>query len=349
MSILTTRNLSKKYSGAKSYVVKDLSLEVNRGESVALIGESGSGKTTILRMIAGFEIPNSGEIMIDSAVVYNRKTFVEPEKRGVGMVFQDHALFPHLNIFKNIGFGLYKLTRSHKEKRIYEMLELVGLKGYEKKFPHELSGGQQQRVGLARALAPEPSLLLLDEPFNNIDAILRTQMREEVGQIIKQRDTTTIFVTHDKDDALSIADKVAVLRDGEIQQIDTPKNIYTCPRNLYVANLFGKTNILSATVTNGGYDTPIGFIKAAKILRKGGSVILSIRPENFKVVQQKDSICGEVKNIIFSGEYQEVVLSVKDKNGSFYDLIIYVDSDDQIKIKDTICVKAKTDMVELIQ
>jgi iron(III) transport system ATP-binding protein len=349
MSVLATRNLSKKYFGAKRYVVKDLSLEADRGELVALIGESGSGKTTILRMIAGFEIPNSGEIMINSAVVYDRETFVEPEKRGVGMVFQDYALFPHLNIFKNIGFGLYELTRSDKEKRIYEMLELVGLKGYEKHFPHELSGGQQQRVGLARALAPEPSLLLLDEPFNNIDAILKTQIREEVGQIIKQTDTTTIFVTHDKDDALSIADKVAVLRDGEIQQIDTPKNIYTYPRNLYVANLFGKTNILRATVTNGGYDTPVGFIKAAKILRKGSSVILSIRPENFKVVHEEDSIGGEVKNIIFSGEYQEVVLSVKDKNGSFSDLIIYVDSDEQIKIKDTIWVKAKADLVELIR
>ncbi|MCX7695972.1 MAG: ABC transporter ATP-binding protein [Caloramator sp.] len=202
------KNLSFKYKNAKDYQIKNLNLEIEKGEIVALLGPSGSGKSTILRLISGLEIPNEGEIIVNNRVLYNKNIFIEPEKRGIGMVFQDYALFPHMTVEKNILFGIEKINKEEKQRILDEVLELVDMKEYKKRYPHELSGGQQQRVAIARALAPKPSLLLLDEPFSNLDADLKKRIRTEIKDILKKSNTTSIFVTHDIEDAKDVADRI---------------------------------------------------------------------------------------------------------------------------------------------
>ena len=244
--LLKITGLEKRYTGEGRSAVHDLGLSVEEGEILALLGESGSGKTTLLRLIAGFEKQDAGEICIGEEVVAAPNVFVQPEHRKVGMVFQEYALFPHLTVEANIQFGLHNWKRTDREARLQEVLQWVNIQGLEKKYPHQLSGGQQQRVALARALAPQPSLLLLDEPFSNLDVQLKDQVREEVRRTIKLAGTTAIFVTHDVKDALSTADSIAVLKDGQLQQLGTPEQLYQSPANVYVANFFGKTNLLKA-------------------------------------------------------------------------------------------------------
>lgn len=202
------KDLSFKYDNSKDLVIKDFSLEISEGEIVSILGASGCGKSTVLRLIAGLEEPTSGEIKIKDKVVVNDKTFLPPEERGVGMVFQDYALFPHLTVYENIKFGLHKMSKDEQKKRVAEVLKLVNLEEYEKRYPYELSGGQQQRVALARAIAPKPSILLMDEPFSNLDSHLRGKIRAELKEIIKSSNTTCIFVTHDIEDVNAISDRV---------------------------------------------------------------------------------------------------------------------------------------------
>ena len=217
--------LSFKYSNSKKLTIDDFSIAINKGEIVAILGESGSGKSTVLRLICGLESPIKGIIRINNTTIIDDNTFVPPEKRGVGMVFQDYALFPHMTVAQNIKFGLKKISNKDKNKRLKEVLDLVSLEQYEERYPYELSGGQQQRVALARALAPEPELILLDEPFSNLDANLRFKIREELKSIIKRTGTTSIFVTHDIEDARNIADKIIVLSEGIIVEFGTPSQI----------------------------------------------------------------------------------------------------------------------------
>lgn len=214
-----------KYRGADSYTIKDISFEIKSGSLVAIVGESGSGKSTTLRVLAGLERPEMGEIRVGNQVFYDAKTDLLPEQRKLGMVFQDYALFPHLTVEKNIGFGLGKISKKEKQNQVKKMLELVDLEGLEKRYPHELSGGQQQRVALARALAPAPKILLLDEPFSNLDAHLHDKIRKELTAIIRKIGTTTIFVTHDQRDAHESADHVIVMADGKIVKQGLPKEI----------------------------------------------------------------------------------------------------------------------------
>lgn len=214
--MLKINNLHFKYKNSKVDNIEDFNIEINKGDIVAILGESGSGKSTMLRIIAGLENSYKGSIFINDKIVYDDKNFVEPENRGIGMVFQDYALFPHMTIAKNIMFGLKKMNKDNKEKRMMEMLELVNLVEHKDKYPHELSGGQQQRIAIARALAPNPSILLLDEPFSNLDAHLQNRIRTELKEIIQKSGITSIFVTHDKDDAKALADKVVVLEQGKI-------------------------------------------------------------------------------------------------------------------------------------
>src|SRR5688572_16636321 len=206
---LEVEKISKHFNGNE--VVKNFSLEAEAGEFITLLGPSGCGKTTSLRLLAGFERPDSGIIKIAGEVVASKSQYLPAEKRRVGMVFQDYALFPHVNVLGNIGFGL---QGKEKQKRAKEMLSLVGLDGFGERMPHELSGGQQQRVALARALAPQPNVMLLDEPFSNLDTSLRQQVRGEVRNILREAGTTTIFVTHDQEEALSLSDRVAVMFEG---------------------------------------------------------------------------------------------------------------------------------------
>ena len=208
--------LSFRYKNAKEDSLVNFNLDIEKGTVVCILGESGSGKSTALRLIAGLEIPKEGSILINEKCIVDSSTFVLPEKRDVGMVFQDYALFPHMTISENIGFGLKKMNRKEKKHKISKMLKLVHLEDYAHRYPYELSGGQQQRVAIARAVAPEPSLLLLDEPFSNLDAHLQGEIRKELNHIIRKIGITSIFVTHDMEDATSIADKIITIEKGKI-------------------------------------------------------------------------------------------------------------------------------------
>ena len=218
-------NLSFKYPGAKENVLEELDMEIEKGEVLAILGESGSGKSTILRLLAGLEEPECGIIRANGEILVSDRVFVEPEKRGMGMVFQDYALFPHMTVEQNVVFGMGKMPRSEKRSRLGELLHMVRMKGYEKRYPHELSGGQQQRVALARAMAPSPRLMLLDEPFSSLDANLQSSIRADVKEILSNSGITSVFVTHDKQDALSIADRVIVVEKGRVIRDGKPHEV----------------------------------------------------------------------------------------------------------------------------
>ncbi|MFD1737799.1 ABC transporter ATP-binding protein [Bacillus salitolerans] len=219
------KDINFQYKNSNDVTIKNLTLSIQKGELVTILGKSGSGKSTILRIIAGLEIPFSGSLVIDDKTLVSESHFIQPEKRGVGLVFQDYALFPHLNVADNVKFGLKKMSRNQKLHRLKEVLQLVGLNGFEKRYPYELSGGQQQRVALARALAPNPSLIMFDEPFSNLDADLQKQIREDLRGIIKEANVTSIFVTHDRSDAAALADRIIEMEDGRITKIGTPDEI----------------------------------------------------------------------------------------------------------------------------
>jgi iron(III) transport system ATP-binding protein len=247
MPLLTLKNISHAY--AEHPVVRDLSLALNEGEIGCLLGASGCGKTTVLRLIAGFETPQTGEIHLRDTIVGTAQHSVPPEKRQIGMVFQDYALFPHLSVADNIRFGIREQS-APAERRVNELLTTMGLAGMGKKFPHELSGGQQQRVALARALAPRPHLLLLDEPFSNLDVDLRERLSLEVRDILKTSGTTAILVTHDQHEAFAVADQVGIMHQGHIEQWDTPYNLYHCPATRHVADFIGQGVFLNGQVVD---------------------------------------------------------------------------------------------------
>ncbi|RZI43317.1 ABC transporter ATP-binding protein [Herbaspirillum sp. HC18] len=247
-SLLYLDNVSHAYG--RHAVVDRLSFGLNKGDIGCLLGPSGCGKTTVLRCIAGFEAVSGGEILLDGVAVSSMRGHVPPEKRKIGMVFQDYALFPHLNVEDNISFGLQGAGKAEKAARTAELLALVGLPGQERKFPHELSGGQQQRVALARALAPNPRLLLMDEPFSNLDVDLRERLSVEVRDIIKAAGTTAILVTHDQHEAFAMADQIGIMSEGRIQQWDTPYNLYHRPANRFVADFIGQGVFAPGTVLN---------------------------------------------------------------------------------------------------
>jgi iron(III) transport system ATP-binding protein len=257
---------------------------VEKGEILALLGPSGSGKTTTLRLIAGFEIPDEGVVEVGGEIMANQKTFVPPERRGVGMVFQDYALFPHLTVEENIAFGLRKLDPVHRAHRVMGMLETVGLQPFAWRYPHELSAGQQQRVALARALVPRPSVLLLDEPFSNLDADLRTQMLHEVYTILRELGTTTIFVTHDQDEAFMVADRVGILNQGRLEQLDRPEEIYHLPATRFVARFVGKADFLPGEVTAEGIETEIGTFSNIAGFPTGAKVEVMTRPDHIELI-----------------------------------------------------------------
>lgn len=207
--------------GDKNHIINQFNLSIDQGDIVSILGESGSGKSTILRLLSGLETPCAGSIQINHQTMSDDRQFILPEKRGVGMVFQDYALFPHMTVQDNVQFGLKHFSRQEKKQRVHEVLELVNMKKFSKRYPHELSGGQQQRVALARTLAPRPSLLLLDEPFSNLDADLQIRIRNELRDIIKETGVTSIFVTHDREDSAAIADRIITMRDGAAYEWDS--------------------------------------------------------------------------------------------------------------------------------
>jgi len=264
-------------------VVNDLSLHVNQGDILCLLGPSGCGKTTVLRAIAGFQPVHSGEIHLRAERVSYPGFTKTPEKRRIGMVFQDYALFPHMNVCCNISFGLRHLSKQQRKKTADEMLEVVGLSGYGERFIHELSGGQQQRIALARALAPKPDLILLDEPFSNLDVDMRERLSSEVREILKTQGTTGILVTHDQHEAFAVGDQIAVMNEGSLLQRDTAYNLYHSPENRFVADFIGQGVFIEGTLTSpDSVETAIGVIHGDRAydLPINSKVELLIRPDD---------------------------------------------------------------------
>ncbi|MBU6953760.1 ABC transporter ATP-binding protein [Hahella sp. HN01] len=258
--LLEAKDLSCGYGDQA--VVSHLSFQLNKGEIASLLGPSGCGKTTVLRVLAGFQPVFAGEVRVNGAPVSTSSATVPTEKRQVGMVFQDYALFPHLSVAANIRFGLHNRSATEADAKLKDMLELTGMTAYANAYPHQLSGGQQQRVALARALAPDPVLLLMDEPFSNLDAELRSRLSLDVREILKKRDITAILVTHDQNEAFAMADHVGILHGGGLQQWDTPYNLYHEPANRFVANFIGRGALLPGVLTtHDSVETELGVIR----------------------------------------------------------------------------------------
>jgi iron(III) transport system ATP-binding protein len=277
-TVVCCEHVNKAYRDAPA--VRDLNLAVAPGEIVALVGPSGCGKTTTLRLIAGFERPDSGLIRVNGHVVAAPQAWLPPEKRGVGMVFQDYALFPHLTVRQNLSFGLNGKKASRARDTVEHLLQLIGLGHLAERYPHELSGGQRQRVALARALAPEPVVLLLDEPFSSLDADRRVVMREQVRAILRSQRATAIFVTHDQEEALFMGDRIAVMNEGRIEQIGTPEDIFHAPATHFVADFMGHTDFLPGQVTADGILTEIGLLPQRAALPVGAAVEVAVRADD---------------------------------------------------------------------
>jgi iron(III) transport system ATP-binding protein len=300
---LVLRGLAKTYGDVVA--VESVDLEVEAGSICALLGPSGCGKTTTLRLIAGLEHPDAGEIAIGERTLAGPGEFVAPERRRIGMVFQDYALFPHLDVAANVGYGL---GRKPDRARVAEVLELVGLTGEASRSVHELSGGQQQRVALARALAPTPELILLDEPFSNLDAGLRERLRSEVREILSRAGVTALFVTHDQAEALSIAEVVAVMREGRIEQLGTPEEIYGRPATRWVAGFLGEIEVVPGEATGGRVECELGTLPAEH--EAEGPVDVLVRPESVAIGINgpQNSAAAEVVERRFYGHDQLVEL-----------------------------------------
>jgi iron(III) transport system ATP-binding protein len=271
-AMILLESASKRFGAIQA--VERADLEVGRGEFVALLGPSGCGKTTLLRLIAGFEAPDEGAVRIGGKIVAG-PAWVAPEHRNVGMVFQDYALFPHLTVAANVGYGL---ARDRRAERVTEVLALVGLSGFGERYPHELSGGQQQRVALARALAPGPSVVLLDEPWSNIDSLLRASMRDELAAILRAAGVTVLLVTHDREEAFSVADRIALMRAGTIIQSGTPEDVYFDPITMWAGQFVGAANLVPGTLADGRVETPLGRF-AAPNGTPAARVRVLVRPE----------------------------------------------------------------------
>ncbi|MEX0847495.1 MAG: ABC transporter ATP-binding protein [Ilumatobacteraceae bacterium] len=295
---ITIERVSIRYGDAPP-VVRDVSLVVAAGSTTVLLGPSGCGKTTLLRAIAGLETPSAGRIMLGDRTVSGPGEWVAPERRQVGMVFQDPSLFPHLTVAENVAFGLRRTgDRTSRDLRVAEMLELVGLAEMAGRKPGTLSGGQQQRVALARSLAPSPAVLLLDEPFSALDAMLRTQLRTDVAAIVREVGVTTVFVTHDQDEAFVMGDTIAVMHDGVLRQVASPEQLYRCPADPWVADFVGESNIVAGVATGDTAATVVGTVRLdGSVPPPSGDVDVLVRPEHLTAV------AGGTQAVIASVEF----------------------------------------------
>jgi len=322
VSTLSIRNISKRF--ANTAVLKDVSLAIASGELFFILGPSGCGKSTLLRIIAGLESPDTGDVCMDHASL----THVPPNQRGIGMVFQSYALWPHLTVEQNVAFGLQlqKLTGAEVRLRTSEALELVRLLGFERRYPHELSGGQQQRVALARAIAIRPRLILLDEPLSNLDARLRDEIRRELSALHQRLKITMVYVTHDQEDALVLAHRIAILNSGRVEQIGSPQELYSRPRSGFVAQFLGDANLIPCRIIETADDSgvtvaiagaPSGQLCRAKIGDKieGNEAKLCVRPEALRLLPSSDcepttQLHAVVREISYRGSWCDVGLEV---------------------------------------
>ena len=316
MLSLSFQNLQKRFDS--SVVVRDLSLEIGAGELFFLLGPSGCGKTTCLRMVAGFYKPDGGQLLFGEQVMNQ----VPPHKRNTGMVFQNYALWPHLNVRGNVEYGLKvrKVGAGERKRRVDEALEMVRLGHLADRFPSQMSGGQQQRVALARALVVRPDVLLLDEPLSNLDAQLRLEMRAEIKRLHREQQTTALYVTHDQEEALSIADRVAILKDGDLMQVGAPRELYRSPRSRFVAEFIGETNFLPGQLKAVNADSldvelPIGTIRAAKpegSWTPNQQVWCSVRPESWRVLGAGDKAQNEfaatLEDAMYLGQAEQLLI-----------------------------------------
>ncbi|WP_217642001.1 ABC transporter ATP-binding protein [Halostagnicola kamekurae] len=309
-TVLELEDIVRSYTSETA--VEDLSLSVGTGEVLTLLGPSGCGKTTTLRLIGGLERPDAGTIELgDRVIAGDDGTFVPPEERGIGLVFQDFALFPHLSAAENVGFGLSEWNESERRARVEELLELVDLADHADDSPSELSGGQKQRIALARSLAPEPDVLLLDEPLSNLDVSLRVSMREEIRRIIDETGVTAIWVTHDQEEALSVADRVGVMHDGHLQQVGRPEKVFERPASRFVASFLGRAGFLSATAEDDTLVTDVGRLDADALvgversdwgtLLEEATVDVLVRPDDLRVTPTTEN---EADGTITRRQYQ---------------------------------------------
>jgi len=298
---IRARQVSRRFGDVVA--LDDFNLDIHSGNVITILGPSGSGKTTALRLMAGFDRPDQGSVEIGGVTVADDETFIPPERRRVGMVFQDYALFPHLNVARNVGYGVPKTAR---RRRVGETLELVGLTGKESRMPHELSGGEQQRVAIARALAPAPSVIMLDEPFSNLDAALRTRVSAEVAEILRTAGTTAVFVTHDQEEALSTSDFVAVMRAGRVVQAARPSDLYHEPVDEWVAGFLGDADFFNGHAVAGKVTTPVGDFPTDL----DGSVRVMIRPESV-LLSPSDNGGAVVRQRQFFGHDQLVTVVLR--------------------------------------
>lgn len=279
-SVLRLQGVSHQFDNIR--VVDDLTLDIAQGEVVCLLGPSGCGKTTALRIAAGLEPLQTGRVLMGEAEVAGPGRQIPPEQRGIGLVFQDYALFPHLSVADNVAFGLSDLAKPLRREKALTELRRVGMDSAANKFPHELSGGQQQRVALARALAPNPRIILLDEPYSGLDSALRAQVRDDVLHLLKESGAATLMVTHDPEEAMFMADRIAVMRDGRIVQEGSPHSLYCYPNSAFVAGFFGEVNAFTGPVRDGHVETPLGPAGAGN-LPEGTQATVIVRPEGLRV------------------------------------------------------------------
>jgi iron(III) transport system ATP-binding protein len=305
---LTLEDVSRRYG--EVLALDGVSIDISPSEVVCLLGPSGCGKSTLLRVVAGIERPSSGRILLDGQEVAGPDNFVPPEKRGIGLMFQDFALFPHLSLLDNVAFGLKSLTRSEAKREARAALERVGLAHYAGEYPHILSGGEQQRVALARAIAPRPSVLLMDEPFSGLDSRLREQMREETLAILHETRATAIVVTHDAEEAMRMGDRVALMRHGKIVQTGKALDLYRSPKDILAARTFSELNELAARIEGGKAATPLGRF-AANGVPEGADAIVCVRQRGVRLRGAGQGVPGRVLDARFLGDVALVEVAVQ--------------------------------------
>ncbi|MEJ5021714.1 ABC transporter ATP-binding protein [Ochrobactrum vermis] len=309
---LRLSGISRQFGALRA--LNNVSLDVHAGEIICLVGHSGCGKTSLLRIIAGIDAPDSGTLTMGGNTLVGPSVFIEPEKRNVGVVFQDYALFPHLTVKENIVFGLRRMSRDEANERTRELLELVSLSHMADRYPHMLSGGEQQRVALVRALAPKPHLLLMDEPFSNLDRGLRARVRRETVALLRELGTTAIIVTHEAEEALSTGDHVVLMRSGEIVQSGTARELHDRPANRYAADFFCDFNVMSGKVEGNKLVTPFGGLAITEQLEPNTEAFVYLRPRDFTILTDGEtsegSFHGHIESRTFLGEIEELVVQL---------------------------------------
>ncbi len=333
--LLTVESITKHFGTTP--VVQDVSFTVHPGEIFALLGPSGCGKTTTLRIIAGFEMADTGTISMAERSLASSSVHVPPESRGIGFVFQDYALFPHKNVLDNVAFGLRKVRKKTRRERALEVLEMVGLRDLHTRLPHHLSGGEQQRVALARSIIARPKLLLLDEPFSSLDPGLRQTTRDEVRALLKTEGISAVLVTHDQEEALSFAERLAVMKDGTVEQIGTPETVYRHPKTAYVADFLGQTNFVNASVKDGVAETPFGRVEIDGTAT--GEMLLSIRPECLTMMAPDAGTTGTKEGRIVGQAFKGHDFTYRvEVDGNFY--LVQTDYRCPFQVDDAVRLKA---------